>query len=98
LKEKEALLSSTKGSLVEARLQNEKQGILVSNQNVRIEKLSKELKETKTILEENTGRFILESEALNMKIKAEVEKSFKLSEIVKALRDRCFDFATQCSA
>jgi hypothetical protein len=98
LKEKYALLSSTKGSLAEARLQNEKQGILVLNQNVRIEKLSKELKETKTILEENTSRFILEFEALNMKIKADVEKSFKLSEIVKALQDRCFDFATQCAA
>jgi hypothetical protein len=68
------LLSSVEGSLVEARLQNQKQGILVSNQDVKIEKLSKELKETKTILEENTSRFSRESEALNMTIKAEAEK------------------------
>jgi hypothetical protein len=60
--------------------------------------LSKELKETKTILEENTSRFSHESETLNMKIKAKSDKSFKLSETLKALRDRCFDFATQCSA
>jgi hypothetical protein len=34
LKEKDAMLSSAEGSLVEARLQNEKQGILISNQDV----------------------------------------------------------------
>jgi hypothetical protein len=33
-----------------------------------------------------------------MKIKAEAEKSFKLSETLKSLRERCFGFATQCSA
>jgi hypothetical protein len=59
--------------------------------------LSKELKETKTILEENTSRFSRESEALNIKIKAEAEKSFKLSETLKALQDRCFGFAMQFS-
>ena len=69
------MLSSVEGSLAEARLQNQKQGILVSNQDVKIEKLSKELKETKTILEENTSRFSRESEALNMTIKAEAEKN-----------------------
>jgi chromosome segregation ATPase len=97
LKEKDAFLSSVEGSLAEAWLQNEKQGIPISNQDVRIDKLSKELKETKTILEESTSRFSRESEALNMKIKAEAEKSFKLSETLKVLQDRCFDFATQCS-
>jgi hypothetical protein len=48
-------------------------------------------------LEENTSRFSREFEALNMKIKAEAKKSSKLSETLKALRDRCFGFATQCS-
>jgi hypothetical protein len=52
LKERDALLSLVKGSLAEARLQSEKQGILISNQDVRIEKSSKELKETKN----NFGR------------------------------------------
>jgi hypothetical protein len=49
LKEKDSLLSLAEGSLAKARLQNEKQGILISNQNVRIEKLSKELKEARSI-------------------------------------------------
>jgi hypothetical protein len=66
LKEKDALLSSAEGSLVKARLQNEKQGFIVSNQDIKIKKLSKELKETKTLLEENSSRFSRESETLNM--------------------------------
>jgi hypothetical protein len=49
------LLSAAKGSLAEARLQNEKQGIQISNQNTRIEQLGKEMKEVKTILEGNTS-------------------------------------------
>jgi hypothetical protein len=32
-----------------------------------------------------------------MKVKAEADKNFKLSETLKTLRDRCFSFATQCS-
>ena len=55
------MLSSVEGSLAKARLQNEKQGILISNQDIQIEKLREELKETKTILEENMSRFIHES-------------------------------------
>jgi Pyruvate/2-oxoacid:ferredoxin oxidoreductase gamma subunit len=94
LKEKDVLLSSAEGSLAEARRQNEKQGILVSNQDIKMEKLSKEMKETKTLLEENSSRFIRESEALNMIINAEAGKNLKLSGTLKALRDRCFDFAT----
>jgi hypothetical protein len=60
--------------------------------------LSKELKETKTLLEKNINRFGHESETLNMTIKAEAVKNVKLSKTLKALRDKCFSFATQCSA
>jgi hypothetical protein len=59
--------------------------------------LNKELKETKTTLEDSTSRFNCESKALNMKVQAKAEKNFKLSETLKTLRDRCFGFATQCS-
>jgi hypothetical protein len=41
LKEKDSLLSTSKGSLAEARLENEKQGIQISNQNIRIKRLGK---------------------------------------------------------
>jgi uncharacterized coiled-coil protein SlyX len=84
LKEKDALLSSIEGSVAEAWLQNEK--------------LSKELKQAKVLLEENSSRFSRESESLNMTIKAEAEKNLKLSGTLKALRDKCFGFATQCTA
>jgi hypothetical protein len=77
-------LCSTKGSLAEAWAQNEK--------------LSKGLKETQTLLEENSSRFSRETEALNMTIKVEAEKNLKLSETLKALKDKCFSFAAQCTA
>jgi hypothetical protein len=32
-----------------------------------------------------------------MTIKAEVEKNLKLSDTLKALRDKCFSFANQCT-
>jgi hypothetical protein len=84
LKEKDSLLHSAEGSLAKVRSQNEK--------------LSKELREARTVLEENSNRFHWESEALNATIKAEAEKNIKLSETVKTLRNKCFDFATQCIA
>jgi hypothetical protein len=43
LKEKDSLLNIAEGSLAEARLRSEKQSIQISNQNVRIEELNKEL-------------------------------------------------------
>jgi chromosome segregation ATPase len=74
LKEKDSLLRSTKGSLAEARAKNEKS--------------SKELKETQTLLEENSSRFSHETEDLNMTIKVEAEKNLKLSETLKALKNK----------
>jgi hypothetical protein len=49
-------------------------------------------------LEENSSRFSRETEALNMTIKVEAEKNLKLSEMLKALKIKCFSFATQCTA
>ena len=49
-------------------------------------------------MKENSSRFRHEFETLNMTIKAEAEKNLKLSETLKALRDKCFRFATQCIA
>jgi hypothetical protein len=60
--------------------------------------LSKELKGAQILLNENSSRFSLESEALNMAIKAEAERNLKLSGTLKALRDKCFGFATHCTA
>jgi hypothetical protein len=49
LKGKYSLLSIAEGSLAEARLQSEKQSIQVSDQDTRIERLSKELEKTKQL-------------------------------------------------
>jgi predicted nuclease with TOPRIM domain len=78
------LLRSAEGSLAEARAQNKK--------------LRKELKETQTLLDENSSRSSRETEALNMTIKVEAEKNLKLSETLKALKNKWFSFAAQCTA
>jgi hypothetical protein len=49
-------------------------------------------------LEENSNRFNRETEALNITIRAEDEKNLKLSEALKALKNKCFNFAAQCAA
>jgi chromosome segregation ATPase len=84
LKEKDDLLHSAEGSLDDAQAENER--------------LSKELKETQILLEENSSRFNRETEALNMTIKVEAEKNLKMSEALKTLKNKCFNFATQCAA
>jgi hypothetical protein len=84
LKEKDDLLHATEGSLAKAQAQNEK--------------LRKELKETHILLGENSSRFKCETEALNMTIKVEAEKNLKLSEGLKTLKNKCFNFVTQCTA
>jgi hypothetical protein len=62
------------------------------------EKLSKELKEAQMLLEENSSRFNRETEALNMTIKVDPERNLKLSEALRTLKDKCFNFAIQCTA
>jgi hypothetical protein len=60
--------------------------------------LSKELKKTQMLLEENSSRFNHETEALNTTIKVEAEKNLRLSDALGTLKDKCFHFATQCTA
>jgi hypothetical protein len=76
-------LCSAEGSLAEAQVQNKK--------------LGKELVDAQTLLEETSGRFNRESEALKMTLKVEVEKNTKISEALRALKERCFKFASQCT-
>jgi hypothetical protein len=98
LKEKDSLLSIAEGYIAEARLRSEKQSIQISDQDARIERLNKELEKTKATLHDSPSQFNRESEALNLKVKAEAKKNFKLRETLKTLWDRCFGFATQCSS
>jgi chromosome segregation ATPase len=98
LKEKDSLLNIAEGSLTKARLLSEKQSIQISEQDARIEELNKELEKTKSTLQDNTSRFNHEAKVLNLKVKVNVEKNFKLCEALKTLRDKCFGFATHCSS
>jgi hypothetical protein len=45
-------------------------------------------------LKENFNQFEQENKALKARLKVESEKNSKLSEAVKALKERCFEFAT----
>lgn len=83
LKEKDDLLHLAEGSLAEAQAQNKK--------------LSKELTEAQILLEENSSRFNHETETLNMTLKVEAEKNMRLSEALRTLKEKCFNFASQCT-
>ena len=49
-------------------------------------------------MEENFNQFKQENEALKARLKVESEKNTKLSEALKALKERCLEFASQCTA
>ena len=82
LKEKDILLQSAKGSLAEARSQNNK--------------LSEELDEARTILNERSQRFDHETKELKAKVEVEAERNMKLHEAIENLQNKCSDFVTRC--
>jgi hypothetical protein len=82
LKEKDVLLQSAEGSLAEARSQNTK--------------LSEELDEARTILNESSQRFDHETKEPKAKVEAEGERNLKLHKAIENLRNKCSDFATRC--
>jgi chromosome segregation ATPase len=84
LKEKDKMLCSTEGSLAEVQTQNKK--------------LSKHMSSAQALLKENSNQFKQEDEALKARLKVESEKNTKLSEALKALKEWCLEFASQCTA
>jgi DNA repair exonuclease SbcCD ATPase subunit len=82
LKEKDILLQSAEGFLAEARSQNNK--------------LSEELDEARTILNERSQRFDHETKELKAKVEAEAERNMKLHKAIENLRNKCSDFDTRC--
>jgi hypothetical protein len=82
LEEKDFLLWSAKGSLVEVQTQNTK--------------LSEELDNAQTILKKESERFEQKTKELQAKAEAEAEQNTKLHESLRDLRNKCMDFATRC--
>jgi chromosome segregation ATPase len=82
LREKDNLLQSAEGSLVEARSQNDK--------------LNGELGEARAALKERSERYNNETKELKAKVEDDAERNAKLSEIVENLRDKCSIFAARC--
>jgi myosin heavy subunit len=83
LKEKEKMLCSVERSLAEVQTQNKK--------------LRKDLSSAQALLKENSTRLEQENEALRARLKVESEKSSKLCEAVKALKEGCFKFESRCT-
>jgi predicted nucleic acid-binding Zn ribbon protein len=83
LTKNDELLRLAEGSLAKAQVQNKK--------------LRKELVDAQILLEETSSRFNRESETLKMSLKVEAEKNSKLSEVLRALKERCFNIASQCT-
>jgi lipopolysaccharide biosynthesis regulator YciM len=83
LKEKEKMLCSAERSLAEVQTQNKK--------------LRKDLSSAQALLKENSTRLEQENEALRARLKVESEKSSKLCEAVKALKEGCFEFESRCT-
>jgi chromosome segregation ATPase len=83
LKEKHILLQTTESSLVESRSQNAK--------------LSEELNEAQTTLDESSRCFNQVTKELKIRVEAEAEKNMKLYESVKDLRNKCVEFVGRCA-
>jgi hypothetical protein len=49
-------------------------------------------------LKENSNQFEQENKALKATLKVATEKNTKLSEALRALKERCFKFASKCTA
>jgi predicted nucleic acid-binding Zn-ribbon protein len=82
LEKKDFLLQAAKGSLAEAQAENTK--------------LSEELFNARTTLKEESERFEQERKELQAKSEAEAEKSTKLQESLKDIRNKCSNFVTRC--
>jgi hypothetical protein len=84
LMDKDKMLCLAEGFLAAAQTQNKK--------------LGKELADAQALLKENSYRFNQENKVLKAILKVEIEKNTKLSETLRALKERCFEFASQCTA
>jgi chromosome segregation ATPase len=83
LEDKTILLQTTESSLVESRSQNTK--------------LSEELNEARSNLDESSWRFDQETKELKTRVETKTEKNTKLYESIKDLRNKCVDFLTRCA-
>jgi hypothetical protein len=85
LEEKNSKIKAVEAHLVEAHLHNENQIIQISDQDKQLKRLSKELKKVNLTFKDIVSCYEHEAKELKQKVKAEVEKSSKLSEAFKVL-------------
>jgi hypothetical protein len=97
LEEKDSKMKTVEADLVESYLWIENHVIQISGLDKQLKRLNTVLEEVNSNLIDAVVRYEHENKELKEKVKAEVEKSSKLSETLRMLRDTCFGFATWCS-
>jgi chromosome segregation ATPase len=97
LEEKDSKIKTVEADLAEAHLRIENQATQISNQDKQLKRQNIELEKVNSNLKEVGIRFEHEINELKDEVKAEAEKSSKLYEALKMLRDTYSGFATRCS-
>jgi phage host-nuclease inhibitor protein Gam len=97
LEEMNYKLKTAKADLAEAHLRIENQIIQISNHEKQLKRLSTKLEKVNSKVKDVADRYEHEIKELKEKVKTEVEKSSKLTEALRMLRDTCFGFATRFS-
>jgi chromosome segregation ATPase len=98
LEENNSKIKDVEADLAEAHLRNENQIIQISDQDKQLKRLSKELEKVNLTFKDTVSCYEHEGEELKQKVKAEVEKSSKLSEAFRMLQDSCLGFVTRYSS
>jgi chromosome segregation ATPase len=97
LEEKDSKIKIAEADLIEAHLRIENQSTQISDQDKQLKRLNIELEKVNLNLKEAGIRYEHEIKDLKDEVKAEADKSSKLYEALKMLRDTCSSFATRCS-
>jgi predicted nucleic acid-binding Zn-ribbon protein len=97
VEELENLLAEKDSNIKIAEADLAKAHLRIKDQTTRISDQNKQLEEAHSNLKGVGIRYEHEVKGLKDKVKAEAEKSSKLSETLKMLRDTCSGFAARCS-
>jgi chromosome segregation ATPase len=96
LEEKDSKIKTVEADLAEAPLRIENQATQIFDQDKQLKRLNIELEKVNSNLKE-VVRYEHEIKELKDEVKAEAEKSSKLYEALRMLRDTYSGFATRCS-
>jgi chromosome segregation ATPase len=97
LEEKDSKIKTAEADLAKAHLRIENQTMQIFDQDKQLKRLNIELEKVNSNLKNVAVRYEHEIKELKDEVNAEAEKSSKLYEALRMLRDTCSSFATRCS-